>query len=505
MPLEHVSKWDNTHGWVRTTPSEAIQLYRYGLSSWSKQFMCELCGQYTSFVVGEYHPHFKHPIGSKDCVEKSTTYSNYYKTNPLGFSLPLRIKIDSDCIEIFIGFSPLTEVDMEKAKRSNAYVTVSLKNGQEIRRFSIDTDRFSSEHITYLSVGNAFSEQYLLNYSVVNKYYWPHIVDGFSSKGTLFDEATGKRLPRNANVEVGRNYLILAKQHIFRVSDIVLQEERAVSDWKVYRVSAACISRNAADFFLQYGGRLTDKSVNITHLWPPAVQSSHVLIYCGVKTYFYNTDGCIEVYPTNTYVNNSRNGTLFSVGGGFQQILTVSRFENHTSVLRYTMLRPVQHIDRIYRPSGVTIQNKNGETIEQGTQTVMPPGNSIYVSTDYDGFIEIIKNDFVVNHIPIKGGEKQKIDVEINRVYRIYQGLDQTAEISFIRLQKSWKKNDVETLKTLIGFKGQETSVPHTFGAIASKMLDMPQTKMWLQKQLRQGVMDKQALTWLKMNFGRAK
>lgn len=502
MPLEHICIWKDTHGWVRTTPSEAIELHPNGVSSSSEHFMCELCGQYVSFVVGEYHPHFRHPVGSEYCAEKTKSYYSYYKTNPLGFSLPLRIRTSSTAVEIFIGFPPVTETDMEKAIKEQALLKISIKSGQVIRQFNINYDRFSSEHITYLSIGDFFSEQYFLDYTVLDKYYWPTTVDGFSVNGTLFDEETGKRLPRNAYVKVGRNYLLFTKQHVSHSDNIILERKMTINGWKVYRVHAACISKIAADFFLRYGARLTDKASIITHLWPPAVYSSHVLLYCSSTAYFYKTDGHIEFHPPIKQPIIGRDNLMFTVDGWSRKILTVSRFKNRTSVLRYLMLRPVRNINRHFGSPGISVQDIEGNIIEQGTQKSLPPGKIIRVRTDYDGFLETYKNDIVISRLQLKGGQELRIIVEYNRSYRVYQGLDQSWTIYFVREKRNNSKNDREILKALMSFKGEEVKIPHSFGAIAVKMHNMPQAKTWLQKKLRQGAMPKQAFDWLKMKLG---
>lgn len=502
MPLEHVCMWSNTHGWVNTTPSEAYKFYTHSVSSFSKQFMCEKCQQYVSFVVGKNNPHFKHPVGSEYCDEKTTSFYNIYKTNPLGFSLPLRIKTDLDSVEIFIGFPPVKESDMEKAINENAQLSISIKNGQVIRRFSINYDRFSSEHITYLSVGDFFSERYLLDYTVLDKYHWPRTVDGFNANGTLFDENTGKRLPRNANVEVGRNYLLFTKQHVVPTANINLEKKMTINGWKVYRVNAVYISKAAAEFFLQFGARLTNKAAIITHLWPPSVYSSHVLFYSGSKAYFYKTEGHVEIHPPVKYSISQRDNILFSVDGYSEKILTVSRFENRTSVLRYLILRPVERIDRHHCSFGVSVQDIDGKPIEQGTQKSLPPGKVICIKTDYDGFIETVKHDTVIGRVAINGGRPLTVEVTYNCSYRIYRGLDLIWTASFVREKRNESKNDREILKTLVGFRKQEMKIPHTFGAIAVKMKALPKTKIWLLKKLRQGAMSRQAFDWLKMNFG---
>ena len=108
--LTRVCVWKDGHGWQPVSAESVAlqQTHKHSIKSYTKTFLCELCDQYASFVnTGNYRPHFKHPKGSKDCDEKITSSNNFLKTNPLGFSLPIRISVVDGKLEIFIGFLPI--------------------------------------------------------------------------------------------------------------------------------------------------------------------------------------------------------------------------------------------------------------------------------------------------------------------------------------------------------------------------------------------------------------
>ncbi|MCL2376998.1 MAG: hypothetical protein FWC76_06320, partial [Defluviitaleaceae bacterium] len=57
-----ISIWSKGHGWQPTNASIVARTYKYGIESYSKMFLCELCSQYVTFVYSEiYNPYFKHP------------------------------------------------------------------------------------------------------------------------------------------------------------------------------------------------------------------------------------------------------------------------------------------------------------------------------------------------------------------------------------------------------------------------------------------------------------
>jgi len=123
--LTRVCVWQYGHGWQPVDAESVASKYKYSISSDEKTFLCELCDQYASFVnTGNYRPHFKHPKGSKDCVEKITSSNNHLKTNPLGFSLPIRIDTANCRLEVFIGFLPVGESKLNQIENEHGQLVV---------------------------------------------------------------------------------------------------------------------------------------------------------------------------------------------------------------------------------------------------------------------------------------------------------------------------------------------------------------------------------------------
>lgn len=503
MPLDNVSVWRNGHGWSHTTPDEALELFPNGSSSTDKIFLCESCGQYASFVVGDYQiHHFRHPAGSKDCKDKQVAWSSYYQTNKLGFSLPIKIKLDANDIEITIGFLPLTVQQLTEAMQNKTVVTISA-GLQTISTLLISHERFSSEHITYVSIGNKVSERYTINYSNADaslSTIWPRIINGFNLLGTLFDGATGKRLPVNADVEISREYYLISKSYYWHGrSDISIERIQNISNgWQVYRVKALRLTKQAAEFFLDFGVRLTDAPAYITLLWPPSAQASHIVSHESDPVIFYHKGrGCVEVWPyarVHRDVVAETEGDIYSFSGNsIQQVLSVSRFYQRTSVLRYIVLDKKQIAFESKKIPEVLISDDFGKEIAPGVYHGLPPDKTITITAPYDGVVEVKKFNRLIKRVNTKGSDSIVITVNWGYSVSVYQGMDLSAEVLFERKHKG-TKDDIKLLKRLKSYKNQMIPISHEIGKLAVKLGKLPETKRWLLYQIRRGYISEDSL-----------
>lgn len=501
MALRYVSVWNGEHGWQPTT-AEAIAASQSG----RRQFRCEICGQVAEHRNGEKNrPCFAHYRNSNPCVDKMTSRggNGYSTSNPLGFSLPFRVRICGSDITASIGFLPMALDD--------GILPVKIfVNNQEIRRYT-DPSRFSPEKTTYLSVGDALAEQYQLSYNEEKnfKHYWPLLVDGVSQSGTLFrrdgdmddeETITIKRLPRRANVVVGKEYMLFSgTKNLHTPSDVTQSLYRPAmvrGGYWIHRVMAMRLSWDADAFFRFFDARLTDLTAELTEIYPFAARSPLVLIHTAEQVWFYKSKGDIaghlEVFPQKSVTDQGQQ--IFAVGSDLQQILSVSRFEGRTSVLRYLMLRKVKEIPYAPRQTFVQVFDERDNEIKSGDYATLPAHRTLSVRAEFDGHIDVLKDGFLINRISIDNADsKTHFDVEYNRTYRIYQGGDRVFELSYHSRRKSEAFNDEVTLQKLKTFKGQPVPIVHTFGAIAVRLKDMPKTKIWIMRQLHLGVMDKQA------------
>lgn len=495
--LTRISIWSKGHGWQPTNASIVARTYKYGIESYSKMFLCELCNQYVTFVYSEiYNPYFKHPKGSDDCEEKTTSVDPYLTENPLGFSLPIKVKIENGHLEIFIGFLPIGETELEKIANENAKLSICVSN-KIIKAYNIDHSRFAPNEVSYLSVGSFIAERYKIDSGgMVEKTLWPPIIEGIYKNGSLFDKASGKKFPRNANVEVGKDYLLITKQNFYGNShgDIEIRRVNFIDGYYFYIVKATSLSRSAANFFLAFGTRLTDIPTDLTQIYPFVLRAPHIILHESTKLWFHKTNGIVDTFPESEA--KERNQSIFDVRGDVQKILSLSRFEERTSVLRFMMLRKdrVDFHNAINNSHSVTssVHDSKGIEFHNGQYDKLPSERVLIITTEFDGFADVVAvgNGMLIQRYNLKNGEKTKIDVAYRQKYRIFQGLDCVHEIVFIKERKDQGIADEQLLCKLKSFNGRKIAIQHNFGVIASKLGEMPLSRLWVMKQIKHGQID---------------
>ena len=506
--LEHISVWDEKHGWVHTTAIEAQLKFPQGkISSKHKKYLCESCEKYVGLEKKKNGPYFRHSGKTGYCKDKTNSeHQSYLKKNPLGFSLPLRIEIRESNIEIFVGFLPLDSDMMGIAERKNEKLIIKPKNSSNIKQYNITTERFSEDHITYLSVGTDIAEKYELNYNSDLKYYWPKIVEGVVNGGTLFDYLSHKRLPRGANTFVGRRYLLLTKKSEFHVKSygIEVVQEKTIGEWNLYSIIATVLSKGTAEYFFRYKARLTDEPAKITHIWPPSIRSSHFLIYSSGSLWFHKSKGYVDIYPLEKSYGQEK--SFFCVERKKDlQILSLSKFEDHENVLKYTFARYTQRLNiKENKISPITVKDTDGNIIKSGDYAKLPKKRQLCILPEFDGFISVYEGEYESDRIPLKGGIECSADVNYGKSLRFYQGLDCIYEISFMRESSGNIGEDDRHLAGILAkCSGNEAKISHEMGAVAHKMKNMPLTKIWLKKQIDNGKMSRKAMLILAKRFGR--
>ena len=163
--------------WVKIDADSAIAYYPQGASAKSRQFRCDICGQYVIFAVGSINrPYFKHNSSeeSKDCEER--TFSPYVYTGKSyspkerieRHSLPLRIVINGNNLTFELGFPNLFRKELKNIC-NGGYVAVECTKTIYNKPFNYGvSERFNSNKITYLPVGNEPAEEYIIKLNVKN-------------------------------------------------------------------------------------------------------------------------------------------------------------------------------------------------------------------------------------------------------------------------------------------------------------------------------------------------
>ena len=508
--LTRISAWEKGHGWKPTSPDLATLKYGQTIYAREEIFLCELCGQYAGYIHQPKNPrggykasYFHHPQGSKSCPEKTTSSDPYLKVNPLGFSLPVKVKVENGQLEIFIGFMPVGEMVLSKAESEKANCVIRADN-KIVKTYSISQSRFLANELTYLSIGDHIAERYKIDSNgSVDKNIWPPSVEGVLARGSLFDNIGGKRLPRNANVEVGKEYLLITKRNIYGNihRDIEIKRSISANGYFLYTVKATALSFYAANFFLDFGARLTDAPAELTQIYPFVLRASHVILHEAVKIWFHKTNGFADTYPSGD--SKGQHQSIFEVRGETQKILSLSRFEGRTSVLRFMVLRRdsrgFRDATQKQQSSAVKVVDSLGSEFANGEYDKLPKERELIVTSEFDGFVDVVAgtNNIVVQRLDLKNGVKTTVKVSNNHKYRIFQGLDCVHEIAFIKKKKTNVLDDEHLLRRLKSFTGKKTAIHHSFGAVGEKLGDMPLSRLWVMRQIRLGQIDARAKDYL--------
>lgn len=507
MPLTHVCMWSE-HGWKRVTAEKAVRSGASGtVSARSGLFMCELCGQYVTLAYGMIRdPYFKHSSEelSKDCLERTFSTSAYTTFQAGSHGLPLRIRILSPSqFELQLGLLPVPQGLLNE----NRIISISSPGSSSLN-YRYSTSRIEEGTISYLSVGSSPVPNYQLTiapHDSTLSSYWPRNVEGISRSGTLFDSATGKKLPSDADTIVQHKYWLLISHPIYRkYQDVSIKQicryAAGFSSWYVYEVVATAFQEDAARFFLDYHCRLTENAIAITPLWPVYVQTPYVIKHFSDHlTVFLRGDASPKVFPI-TYLQSfscDDGKVLFVNCKERQQILSAGR----TKVLRYTYLWKDPLEMSVPVPS-VEVTDYSGEVVSSGEQVVLPKKRMIVVTAPFDGFALVKKKNALIDRIQISSEKRAVIDkLQVGYSVEIFQGADLAWSAKYIRTTSNATESDALLVQKLRQCNENEIPITHSLGAVAARLHDYPLTKRWLYQCVRKGKMPERAYKTLIKHF----
>lgn len=496
MSLTHVCKWTE-HGWTRTTAfNEAINHPGGTVSAESGLFMCELCGQNVIFTDGRTRDrYFRHSSAEQDknCKDRTFSDSESYSFRVSDCELPLKLEVLSrKNFELQLGLPPVPELTLEKHRGRK--IIISSPDNQSIRR-EYSFERILEDRITYLPAGNIPCEKYTVTITPPDSrlsYFWPENTGGIFSDGTLFDGATGKKLPYDADVVAGHDYYLLTECPVHE-KYVRLICETSAPRWYVYDVCAN-FDGDAAKFFLNYHCRLTEKPADIIPVWPVYVKKPYLLYHCSDKvSFFLSGYANPAVYPA---ANIEKYGKVFTVNcKERQQIIAAGRVK----VLRYIYLWK----DALNYQSDipqVTVTDSSGEILQDGEHSKLPKNRIIRVKTPFDGYALKLKDGLTVERYEISAGKITEIDgIKAGFCVEIYQGLDLVWQAHYVRADS--ESYDDELYHTLKMCRGDSVVIPHSIGALSARMNDYPMTKNFLYACIRNGRISRRAYNILIHRF----
>ena len=295
MPsLTHVCMFSE-HGWREITAQKAGEIYPDTVSAVSGIFMCNLCHQYVYFSNPQkkerYFGHTKE--ADKSCPERTFSFRTDIDSRSEKHDLPIRLKLLPSDFELELGLLGVPASDLQKLQDHKIQITPIGRNADPLS-YALK-ERLSENEISYVLIGTIPYPEYQIQLdcrSIRAFSCWPERIRGIESPGALFDAVTRKKLPYDADVQLGKNYYLLQSGMLNGgCSSVRLKQIRSRSVpgncWRLYEVSAIALDVDAAKFFLQFHCRLTDQAVSIQPIWPIYTKSPYVIHHNAREMIFY--------------------------------------------------------------------------------------------------------------------------------------------------------------------------------------------------------------------------
>ncbi|MEY8334775.1 hypothetical protein AALB53_16955 [Lachnospiraceae bacterium 47-T17] len=505
--LTHVCMWTE-HGWKKITANEAARLHPGGtVLAASGLFICELCRQYVILTEGERNVrHFRHKVSelSKDCPDRTFGSSASMTFEAREYELPIRIcNITGNQFDLELGLLYVPAVILQEQKIQQVIIQpIGVQDNQYVYSFK----RLNEERLTYVYIGNIPAPNYKLITDDALRSFWPKYVKGIDHSGSLFVEKSGKKLPDDADVQVGNSYLLLCTKRICPGStDIEIRKicEKSASKctWYIYKVKANVFSEDAAQFFWSLHCRLTESRLFLNPIWPICIKTPYVIEHDRAQFFIhvYGGDDIVEkAFPVTTIKRFScpdKTGKVIRMDcNGRQQLISVGR----TKVLEYTYFWRKQLNSTTPAPV-VVISDIHGNILSSDVQYELPIKQIMCVSAEYDGTVVILEDGIVHERRMLKASSKIEIEnIHFGTEIKVMQGLDIVQTVRFKRKISEISTYDFDIARRLMSFHGKLIPIAHRIGAVTVQLEQYPEVKKWLCKKIRDGYMPEDAFYYFK-------
>lgn len=176
-----------------------------------------------------------------------------------------------------------------------------------------------------------------------------------------------------------------------------------------------------------------------------------------------------------------------------QQLISAGR----TKALNYAYFWK-EELDGLGDNAKAQITDIRGNFIDSEQMNTLPENGKVLIKTQYDGFVEIIKNDKIVDKRLINEDRRVEIaQITWGTQISIFVGLDLIKKIKFMKVNTQTSNNENSILEKLNSFSGKKIKVSHTIGSLAARLDEYPKIKMWLYKRIRENSINEQAYKYL--------
>lgn len=203
-------------------------------------------------------------------------------------------------------------------------------------------------------------------------------------EGRLFDVKTGKMLPFDTDVEVGKSYYYFTKEFLLPRVSPSLKRVSKLDNGNLYMVSATNLDEENAKFFLNRRARLTNTPLKTLNIWPPSVNQDKVIKHTSDAVWMYlsgNARVTVDGKLISPLGEEKDNWALYRIPiRCSRQFILIGR----TGVLDYCRL---QRDEKKYEVEAakVEITDINKNPLEGYKQQKLPPEKKIFIQAEYDG------------------------------------------------------------------------------------------------------------------------
>lgn len=511
MPLTHVRVWDDRKGYRRVTVEEASLMFPHETVSASRgYFVCELCAQNVCFTApGIYSRHFRHDSAAqnKECEERQTAYS----ASPTALncqSLPIRIRVYDDKFTLQLGFVH------PAVRRSQSSCSTIKICGDFYHRLNFSFDRIEASGITYLDIGNCPCQEYKLAYEQASPEltrFWPASTPGVNPAGSFFDCSTNKMLPIGAKAFLGKKYYLLQRiplrslvvPHGITARKITEIRTPNLENWSLFQLEVTSFSEPVARFFLQRSIFLAEKPTVFYPIWPPYVEDPYFIYHRENDLYFYmqGENAELKTFPVTrtsqeAISRNVDSGKLYHIfASSKEQLLSLGR----SGALGFTYLMKKEMDLQAPKPV-VSVIDLEGTAYDAETYTQLPKSKRLTIFAPFDGKVVFRKNGKINFIYRLTAEQDLMVDqIAFGTQIEIIQGCDLVRSLCFERKTAEFDvaAADKQLATKLKSARGAMITIPHSFGTIAAKMQDYPQTKQWLLQAIRSGEIPRSAYRML--------
>lgn len=511
--LTHVCMWSD-NSWKPIAAEKAAILHPGGtVSAHSGLFMCELCGQYVILTDGNSNRrHFKHSADekSKDCPERTSGVGYSISYGSQEHDLPIRItSVSPSSFRFEVGLIRAPISSLSKDFR----IEIKPKGASDVC-YVFTKERLNQHGITYLPIGERPFEKYTLSFrngSDKLHEFWPAEMKGIDSEGTLFEKASGRKLPYDADVEIGKEYYLLKRGCIYgrQRNSVGIQEitqkRFGWEIWILYVVSASAFNEDAARFYLNFHCRLTDCPVSLKPVWPLFVEGNYIVKH-NQKSMYMLVEGnvaAVKTFPSVTVRQLNYNPSqpkLYEVScSGRQQLISVGR----TQALQY-MYFWKEPLDQVGLRPEVSVTTLTGAVVNPGETDILPQNKTLCFKSTFDGELIIFNKNRVVEKRKISSEKYIERDgLSYGLSIQVVIGLDVIWQIDFRKRQPIPAEDEAEIMKRIVNVSGAIIPAPHSLRNILTCMERYPQICQWIRKCIKNGTIDEQSYRRLQQVYCR--